>query len=101
MKESPLRAISDTWHEDAGFRAAVEDNAKAALASKGLEIPGPFEVQVAVDTEDTLHMVFPPDPNTALADDALDGVAGGWGGWGGWNGYSNYQVEILPAGYTS
>lgn len=97
MKESPLRAISNTWHEDAGFRADVEENAKAALASKGLEIEGPFEVQVAVDTEDTRHMVFPPDPNAALDDGALDGVAGGW------RGYPSNPPEIvpqLPPGFT-
>ena len=77
MGESPLRAISDAWREDAGFRAAVEEDAKAALASKGLEIHGPAEVSVAVDTEDVTHFVFPPDPNEALSDTVLDRVSGG------------------------
>ena len=77
MGKSPLRAISDAWREDAGFRAAVEEDAKAALALKGLEIPGPTEVSVAVDTEDVTHFVFPPDPNEALSDTVLDRVSGG------------------------
>ena len=77
MGESALRAITDAWREDAGFRASVEEDAKAALASKGLEIPGPAEVSVAVDTEDVTHFVFPPDPNEALSDTVLDRVSGG------------------------
>ena len=79
MKE--LRAISNAWHEDAGFRAAVEEDPKAALASKGLDVDGPYDVQVAVNTDDTMHIVFPPDPNSDLDDGALDGVAGGWRGY--------------------
>ena len=77
MSESALRAISDAWHEDADFRAAVEEDAKAALASKGLEIHGSTEVSVVVDTEDTAYFVFPPDPNETLSDITLDGVSGG------------------------
>ena len=77
MGESALRAISDAWHGDADFRAAVEEDAKAALASKGLEIHGSTEVSVVVDTEDTAHVVFPPDPNETLSDITLDGVSGG------------------------
>ena len=77
MSESALRAISDAWHGDADFRAAVEEDAKAALASKGLEIHGSTEVSVVVDTGDTAHVVFPPDPNETLSDIMLDGVSGG------------------------
>ena len=84
MGESPLRAISDAWREDAGFRAAVEEDAKAALASKGLEIHGPAEVSVAVDTEDVTHFVFPPNPNETLSDTMLDGVSGGTFDWAGY-----------------
>ena len=100
MNESPLHAISNIYHEDAGFRAAVEEDAKAALAAKGLEIHGPAEVSVAVDTEDTVHMVFPPDPNMALPDGSLDAVSGGWGGYP--NGYTYngdyYSTSQLSAG---
>ena len=76
MNES-IREISKAWREDADFRAEVEADPKAALASRGLEIDSPAEVRVAADTEDTVHFVFPPDPNVALPDGAFDGVAGG------------------------
>ena len=91
MKE--LRAISNAWHEDAGFRAAVEEDAKAALASKGLDVDGPYDVQVAVNTDDVVHLVFPPDPNSELDDGSLDGVAGGW------NGYPPQPDNMLPPGF--
>ena len=95
MNESPLHAISNMYHEDAGFRAAVEEDAKAALASKGLEINGPAEVSVAANTEDTVHVVFPPDPNMSLPDGALDAVSGGWGGYP--NGITYNGVHYTPA----
>ena len=87
MNES-IREISKAWREDADFRAEVEADPKAALASRGLEIDSPAEVRVAADTEDTVHFVFPPDPNVALPDGAFDGVAGGASGvqtWTAWH----------------
>lgn len=77
MSECPFRAIADAWREDADFRAAVEEDAKTVLASKGSEIHGPVEVSVAVDTEDVTHFVFPPAPNETLPDIMLGGVSGG------------------------
>ena len=77
MTEFPFRKISELYHEDAGFRAAAESDARAALAGKGVRIDGPGEVRLAANTEDTVHVVFPPDPNAAVPDGALDGVAGG------------------------
>ena len=100
MNESPLHAISNMYHEDAGFRAAVEEDAKAALAAKGLEVHGPAEVSVAVDTEDTVHMVFPPDPNMALPDGELGAVSGGWGSYTNGMTYNGdyYSTSQLSAG---
>ena len=80
MAEFPFRKISDLYHEDAEFRAAADRDARAALADKGVRLDGPGEVRLAVDTGDTTHVVFPPDPNASVPDGALDGVAGGWGG---------------------
>ena len=77
MTDFPFRKISDLYHEDAGFRAAAETDARAALAARGVHIGGPGEVRLAADTGDVVHVVFPPDPNAAVPDGALDGVAGG------------------------
>ena len=92
MSESALRAISDAWHGDADFRAAVEEDPRAALASKGLEIHGPAEVSVVVDTGDTAHVVFPPDPNETLSDITLDGVSGGTSSC--WQHFQQMQAQM-------
>ena len=93
MTGFPFRKISELYHEDAGFRAAADRDARAALAEHGVHFDGPGEVRLAADTGDTVHIVFPPDPNASVPDDALDGVAGGrvisseaaaamdWSGW--------------------
>ena len=81
MAEFPFREISELYHEDPDFRAAADRDARAALAERGVHFDGPGEVRLAANTEETTHVVFPPDPNSVLPDGALDGVAGGWGSW--------------------
>ena len=76
MTEDQFRAISRLCHEDAEFRAAADEDARAALAERGVHFDAPGEVRLAVDTEDTTHVVFPPDPNAAIADEDFN-VAGG------------------------
>ena len=77
MTEFPFRKISELYHEDAGFRAAADRDARAALAERGVHFDGPGEVRLAANSEETTYVVFPPDPNAAVPDGALDGVAGG------------------------
>ena len=77
MAEFPLRKISELYHEDAGFRAAADRDARAALAERGVHFDGPGEVRLAANSEETTYVVFPPDPNASVPDGALDGVAGG------------------------
>ena len=77
MAEFPFRKISELYHEDAGFRAAADRDARAALAERGVHFDGPGEVRLAANSEETTYVVFPPDPNAAVPDDALGGVAGG------------------------
>ena len=79
MTESPLRKISELYHEDAGFRAAADRDARAALAERGFRLDGPGEVRIAANSAETTYVVFPPPPNAAMPDGALAGVAGGWG----------------------
>ena len=77
MAEFPFRKISDLYHEDAGFRAAADRDARAALAERGVHFDGPGAVRLAANSEETTYVVFPPAPNAAVPDDALGGVAGG------------------------
>ena len=75
-----MRVVIEAWREDPKFRARVENNPKEALESKGLFLQVD-EVRVAVDTPDTAHFVFPPNPNAGIPDEGLSAVAGGWGDW--------------------
>ena len=77
MTEFPLRELSELYHGDAGFRAAVDRDARAALAARGVHFNGPGEVRLAANSEETTYVVFPPAPNASVPDGALDGVAGG------------------------
>ena len=71
-------AMVANWREDPEFRSQMEEDPKAVLVENGIELPGVVEdVRLAVDSEETVHMVFPPDPNSALSDASLQDVVGG------------------------
>ena len=56
----------------------VHDDPRGVLASMmGMPVPPDVEVRVHVNTADTFHVTFPPDPNVALSDESLGMVAGG------------------------
>ena len=59
------------------FRERMLADPQEALASTGMQLPPGVEVQVHVNTADTFHLPFPPDPNVALSDESLGMVAGG------------------------
>ena len=47
------------------------------LGSKGFLFSEDLDIQVHENSSDTFHLVFPPDPNAMLQDEALMAVAGG------------------------
>ena len=65
------------WERDPEYRARMEANPRKALAEQGMEFPESVEVRLVVNDADTLHFVFPPDPNEPLRDEALSTVSGG------------------------
>lgn len=71
------RAIGDARENDPEFRALLEEDPRAALASKGLEVPQGTEVRVHANDSDTVYIAFPSDPNQLLSDISLDNVSGG------------------------
>lgn len=71
-----MEGFVDAWRGDPEFRARALADPKAALAERGVPVPA-GEVRLAVDTADTRHVVLPPDPNGAIADEQLSAVAGG------------------------
>ena len=65
------------FHRVGASRVEPGTDLDAALSEIGLDLPPGVELRVAVNTEETFHVVFPPDPNVALEDEALAAVAGG------------------------
>ena len=64
---------------DAGLRERLAgDGGQGELRKLGIEpsVPG-MELRIVADTEETTHLVFPPDPDGVLSDEALLRVAGG------------------------
>ena len=62
---------------DPGFREQMQEAPNEALTSWGIDLPPDVDVSVHVNTDDTFHLVLPPDPNIPLSDETLGMVAGG------------------------
>ena len=78
---------------DAGLRERLAGDAgQDELRKLGIEPYAPgVEMRIVADTEETMHLVFPPDPDAVLSDDALIRVAGG----------SNTASTVASVGTTS
>ncbi len=64
---------------DAALRERLAgDGGQGELRRLGIEPSLPdMEMRIVADTQDTTHLVFPPDPDAVLSDDALLQVSGG------------------------
>ena len=78
-----LAVLADQTNAEPEFRARLKNAPRAALRDYGLELSAEMEVRVVEDTGEVAHLVLPPNPNVALADHALVGVAGGVGSLAG------------------
>ena len=77
-------AFEDVWTahlSDPEFRSQMSEDPHSAIARKGLVIPPEMDVRFHVNTPRTLHIVFPPDPNTTLSDETLSLISGGVATW--------------------
>ena len=71
-------SFGERFHSDADLRSRLAAGDTAAAARElGLETPPNAELRFVSDTDDVLHVVMPPDPNAALADEQLQAVVGG------------------------
>jgi len=69
--------LAARYRSEAAYRAAVDRDPREALQGIGMPIPAGVQVRIAADSDEVMHIVMPPDPNTDLADEALEMVAGG------------------------
>ena len=62
---------------DEELKARILEDPGRFCSEKGIFVPEGLELRVHENTPDTFHLVFPPDPNEMLQDEALMAVAGG------------------------
>ena len=80
-----LHNLADAYRADADLRARAEAEPRAVIAENGLDTLAPpsADVRIVANTGDTIHILFPADPNTEVADEEFGNISGGWGGWSG------------------
>ena len=64
---------------DPDYLAQLDRDPRAALRSRGIEVPEETEIVVLRDTDTVLNVLMPPDPNKELDEEALAAVSGGGG----------------------
>lgn len=72
-----VAALGDAWRDDPALRARAEEDPLGVLAEYGVEIPEGADARIVANTDDTVHLCVPPDPNERLEDESLVGVSGG------------------------
>lgn len=78
-----FRQIADALGAVAGdcrrpeVQAELDADPRAFFARRGVEVPAGAELRVAANTREVFHLVMPSDPNAAVSDRMLSGVAGG------------------------
>ena len=70
-------ALAYEWEADPEARSRADETLRGLFSERGIEVPGEVELRVVENSRDVHHMIMPPDPNAALADEALSGVSGG------------------------
>ena len=69
-----LLRFGERYRADAAVRARV---AAGDFSDLGLEFPDGVEVRVVEQSAEAYYFPLPPQPDTALSDEALEAVAGG------------------------
>lgn len=73
-----VKDLAARYERDPDLRARIEaGDIRDSLNSLGIEIPPGIEVRIVANTQDTFHVVLPPDPNTDLSEEMLTAVGGG------------------------
>ena len=72
------KVIARSW-DDAGYKARLLSDPRAALAEAGVDVPGGMEITVSEQQPGALHLTLPPRPEDegVLDEEALEAVSGG------------------------
>ncbi|MCY3911352.1 MAG: NHLP leader peptide family RiPP precursor [bacterium] len=78
--EEMQRSLIERAGEDAGFRAQLVANPKAAVKQEfGIDVPDYVNLQVHESSMSDLHLVLPPDPDAwvELDEETLEAISAG------------------------
>ena len=71
-----LQQLAARCRADAGLRGRLEGGDRSELGLE-LEVPAGVELRVVEQTPERFYLPMPPDPNAVVAENHLEGVAGG------------------------
>ena len=74
------KAVARAWTE-ADYKAKLLDDPNAALAEVGIEVPSGVNVNIVEVDAENVQLVLPPAPEGEIADESLQGAAGGVMAW--------------------
>ena len=74
--QSMVHSLAVDWRSDATLRTRAAEG-REILSERGFDVSNVDEVRIVENTSEVFHLVLPLDPNSALMDEDLDGVAGG------------------------
>jgi hypothetical protein len=72
------KVIAQAW-SDEEFKQRLKDDARAALAEHGIDVPQDKQIEVVENTAETVHLVLPAQPEGEISEKELANVAGGGG----------------------
>ena len=73
-----FRELAVRYRDDADFRTAIDGgDVDDAVEYLGIEVPEGMAPKLHFDNAEVRHVMFPPDPNAMIHDEALMAVAGG------------------------
>ena len=96
QRMNQFRALVQRYHADPDYRRQVEADPVVAFREQGMELPSNIAVRVLANTDDTLYVVLPPDPNMDLGDEMLTAVAGGKLGKGTYGTLGSFGTLATP-----
>ena len=89
----PFVDFTRNYQESPELRARADVEPRAVLSEHGIQVPPSQDVRIVANTAETFHLIMPPDPNVALAEEDLAAASAGF--LSGNTGASNKTASTL------
>ena len=74
----PFVDFTRNYQESPDLRARADVEPRAVLSEHGIQVPPNQDVRIVANTAETFHLIMPPDPNVALAEEDLAAASAGF-----------------------